>query len=452
MEKVRVLLYDDDEIYKSRLLNYLKSAGCATEIVEDGVSLCAAAQREKTDLVVLSEHMAQRNALSVLQILAELMPTVPVFLLHESDGQHLQQHSAAHSGIRLLRKPFQLQPYEAEFAALLAAARTPTNKTPPALSDEIKGDHSSIQQLFRLIERVAGSDSTVLVLGDSGTGKELVARAIHRRSQRRDQRMVAVNCGAIPENLLESELFGHVKGAFTGALYAREGRFLQADKGTLFLDEIAEMSLPMQVKLLRVLQERCFEPVGGSTTVSVDVRVIAATNRDLEQMVAEGRFRKDLFYRLNVVPLSLPRLAERRSDIPCLAEHFLQRFSSKNHLPIPGFSKAAIEVLIAYPWPGNVRELENLVERVTVFKGEGLIELEDLPDSIRFPGIKAGSGGTLELTKEGLDLNATLERLENDLILQALAMTGGNKQQAANLLGLNRTTLVEKLKKKKLQF
>jgi transcriptional regulator with PAS, ATPase and Fis domain len=304
-----------------------------------------------------------------------------------------------------------------------------------------------MKRVLRAIERVAPTDSSVLILGESGTGKELVARALHAASNRASKPLIPINCGAIPEQLLESELFGHVRGAFTGASQNRTGRFELADGGTLFLDEIAEMRPPLQVKLLRVLQERSFEAVGGSRTIHVDVRVVAATNRDLEAEIAAGRFREDLYYRLNVVEVQLPPLRRRRSDLPRLIAFFNERLARERGRSVAGFADAAMQALGRYDWPGNVRELENIIERLSVFCDDELVELEDLPAKIVRP--KLGRGELpMDLPDDGLDLRGVLNQLEERLILQALERTGWNKNRAASLLRLNRTTLVEKLKKR----
>lgn len=319
--------------------------------------------------------------------------------------------------------------------------------TQQGLSRPIVGEDPAMLRVFKLIDKVASTDTSVLVLGESGTGKELIARALHEKSDRANRKLVPINCGAIPENLLESELFGHVKGAFTGANASRVGRFEMADRGTIFLDEIGEMSLHLQVKLLRVLQEQSFEPVGGTRTVNVDVRVIAATNKNLEKEVAEGRFREDLYYRLNVVELNLPSLRQRRSDIPRLIRFFNERMAVKKKRAIAGIDDAALERLMNYAWPGNVRELENVVERLTVFCMDEMVELDDLPEKIIARNAPIGEF-SLNLPEEGLDLRAMLNSLEERLIRQALERTKWNKNQAASLLQMNRTTLVEKLKKR----
>jgi transcriptional regulator with PAS, ATPase and Fis domain len=298
-----------------------------------------------------------------------------------------------------------------------------------------------------MVEKVADSDSTILITGESGTGKELFARAIHYNSRRAEKLMVPVNCGAIPENLLESELFGHVKGAFTGALTNRPGRFEIANTGTIFLDEIGDMSPSLQVKILRVLQERKFEPVGSTKTMEVDVRVIAATHKDLDTAVLQKTFREDLFYRLNVIPLRIPALRDRKSDIPLLIHHFLKYFNESKRRSVEGVTPEAMDLLTQYPWPGNVRELENLIERLVIIKGHGLIEIRDLPERYLQKETPLPSEKFM-VPNKGLDFNSAVDNFENALIMQALEKTGWNRNKAASLLNLNRTTLVEKIKKK----
>jgi DNA-binding NtrC family response regulator len=308
----------------------------------------------------------------------------------------------------------------------------------------ILGRSRPMQSLFQLLETVARTSSTLLVTGETGTGKEVVARAIHHNSSRRANRFVALNCSAIPETLLEAELFGHVRGAFTGATGTREGRFEQAHKGTMFLDEVGTMSSTLQVKLLRALQEREFERVGDNQTIKVDVRVIAATNSDLARLVATGAFREDLFYRLNVIPIHLPPLRERRDDIPLLVKHFLGRFSQDD---TPHMSQSAMRALMAYHWPGNVRQLENAVERaVALCAGRQEITVADLPSEVQsVPQSDALS--FVDFPDDGLDLPRYLASVERDLIHRALDRTQGNRNKAADLLRIKRTTLVEKLKR-----
>ena len=316
--------------------------------------------------------------------------------------------------------------------------------------EHIVGTSQPIRKVLEFVEKVADSDSTVLIQGESGTGKELVARTLHFNSLRRDRPLIPVNCGAIPENLLESELFGHERGAFTGAMSARMGRFEMAHGGTIFLDEVAEMGLPLQVKLLRVLQERCFERVGGNKTINIDVRVIAATNQDLEQAVKDKRFRKDLFYRLNVIPVTLPPLRERCNDIPLLIDHFINRFNKSKQASVQGVERDAMSVLMQYGWPGNIREVENLVERLTVLKKTGMISVCDLPDQI----VQSSSSfdfhnePAMSLSGTSINLMKEVDRHESRLIMEAMRQAKGVTSKAAQLLQLNRTTLVEKLKRK----
>jgi transcriptional regulator with PAS, ATPase and Fis domain len=308
-----------------------------------------------------------------------------------------------------------------------------------------------MREIFDLILKLADSDANVLIMGESGTGKEMVANAIHHMGGRVAQPFVPVNCAAIPEELLESELFGHVRGAFTGAINARQGRFQLAHNGTLFLDEVGDMSQKLQVKLLRVLQERVFEPVGSDKAVRVDVRVVAATNRELNQAVAEGAFREDLFYRLNVLPVYLPPLRERREDVPLLAAHFLSLQSRKKNKAIHTIEDDALDLLKGYDWPGNVRELENLIERLVVLNDDGVIRAKDMPAYLREKrAAKNELDARMALPIDGVDLDALLKIIEADLMRQALSRTGGNKSRAAELLRLNRTTLVERLRRQEM--
>ena len=327
----------------------------------------------------------------------------------------------------------------------------------------IVGRSRAMRDLFQLLETVAGTASTILITGETGTGKELVARAIHQNSPRRAQRFVALNCGAIPETLLEAELFGHVRGAFTGAIGTRQGRLEQAHRGTLFLDEVGTMSPGLQMKLLRVLQEREFERVGDSHTIKVDVRVIAATHSDLTRMVAAGEFREDLFYRLNVIPIQIPPLRERKEDIPLLVQHFLEKFcdadaqaagrpngqEAPRHAGLAPMtvSQQAMRCLMAYAWPGNVRQLENAIERAVALRGgRTQIDAADLPPEMLDASEPTG-GSDLVFPDDGIDFERYVSKIERELIARSLERTGGNKGQAARLLNLKRTTLVEKIKR-----
>jgi two-component system response regulator PilR (NtrC family) len=311
---------------------------------------------------------------------------------------------------------------------------------------------NEMQKIFAVVEKVAKTNATVLVLGESGTGKELIAKALHRISGRTG-RLVPVNCGAIPEEILESELFGHEKGSFTGAINTRIGRFQLADKGTIFLDEIGEMSPKLQVKLLRVLQERKIEPVGSTKSIDIDVRVVAATNKDLREEVKAGRFREDLYYRLQVVPVELPALRLRSNDAALLATHFLERATQNLGVNRLTFAPATLNILAQYTWPGNIRELENLIERLAVLADGDVLTPDMLPEYIA--GNPREETHVIELATEipadGIDFNQLVDDYETKLIMSALSKTKGNKKAAARLLQLNRTTLVEKIKKKGLE-
>jgi DNA-binding NtrC family response regulator len=316
------------------------------------------------------------------------------------------------------------------------------------------GRHPRMQAIYEIIRRVAATSVTVLITGESGTGKELVAQALHAQSRRHAQRMVPVHCGAIPEELLESEMFGHERGAFTGAVCARVGRFKLADSGTIFLDEIGDMSPKLQVKLLRVLENGMFESVGGIHTQAVDVRIVAATNRNLEDAVRDGSFREDLYYRLRVVPIEMPALRERREDIPMLADWFLGELHTAKGLPRCRVTDEAMACLTAYPWPGNVRELRNMLEQVVVMgASDGVIRMDDLPDRVRAQGTNGGRHGWAtppwDFGGQGIDFYREMESIEDRIIARALDISGGNKKEAARLLHLNRTTLLEKLKRKR---
>ena len=318
------------------------------------------------------------------------------------------------------------------------------------LFNDIIGQSENMQAVFSLVKKVADCDSTILISGETGTGKGLVARAIHQNSKRKNKPFISINCGAIPENLLESELFGHVRGAFTGATTSKQGKFELANGGTIFLDEIGDMSPDLQVKVLKVLEEGEFEQVGGSKTIKVDVRIIAATHRDLAEEVQRGNFRDDLFYRLYVIPVNLPSLRDRKSDIPFLVSYFLENSNHNNNRQVTGVAEDAMKVMLKYSWPGNVRELKNLMERLVVLKGEGQITAGDLPAELKTAN-SADTPGVIEISDEGICLNSAVTEFEKALILQSLEKTKWVKNKAAKLLQLNRTTLVEKIKRHRLQ-
>ena len=314
----------------------------------------------------------------------------------------------------------------------------------------IIGKSEKILEIFEIIEKVARTDSTILITGETGTGKELIARAIHKCSPRKDRPFVPINCAAIPEQLLESEFFGYEKGSFTGAMRSRMGRIEFSNQGTLFLDEISSMSLELQAKLLRVIQEQEFERIGGLKTIKVDFRLISATNQDLKEKIKEGTFREDLFYRLNVIPINVPPLRERKSDIPILVNHFLKELREHNKTSVKRFSDKAMERLMQYHWPGNVRELKNLVERLSVLKQQGIIELDDIPSSMGISVIPQMKPLVDINIKKGISFHTQVAEFERRLLLEALEQTSWVKEKAAKLLKLKRTTLIEKMKRREI--
>lgn len=320
-----------------------------------------------------------------------------------------------------------------------------TSGKPEGFRSDIVGESPAIRSMFAMLERVSPLTSTVLIQGETGTGKELVARTIHENSPRRGYPFVAFNAAAIPEGLVEAELFGHVKGAFTGAVSNRMGRFEMANKGTLFIDEVSSMSLPLQAKLLRALQEREIEKVGTSQAVKIDTRVIAATNVDLLSLVKKGEFREDLYYRLHVVKVKLPALRERKTDIPALVRHFIRRSCDRNRLPVMGMAPDAMDKFVNYEWPGNIRQLENAVEHaVAMTGGVSEIEVDMLPEEL-LTRVSATTVASMTVPAEGINFASFITEIERDVILQCLRRTGGNKRQAALLLQLSRTTLIDKL-------
>jgi DNA-binding NtrC family response regulator len=413
---------------------------------------------QAVDLVLADVKMPGINGLELVRQIHEFAPDLPCIVITGYGGAEQSVEALRAGAFWYLEKPFEQQHLDAvrrlveqaiELGRLKAENRMLHHQLRTKYRFEnIVGNSPALRAVLDVVAKVADTDSTVLVTGESGTGKELIARAIHYNSGRADRMFVTVNCGAIPEELLESELFGHVRGAFTNAVSHREGRFAVAHGGTIFLDEIGDMSPNLQVKLLRVLQDRTFEPVGSSKTVAVDVRVIAATNQDLELAIRERRFREDLFYRLNVIPIEVPPLRARRDDIPMLVRHFLGTTSRERGRASPPALEPEAEALLAsYAWPGNVRELENMIERLVVLCTGDAIGADDLPPALRRAPEPSPAAVTAELPAAGLSFRDVVEDFETDLILRALEQTHWNKNRAAQLLGLNRTTLLEKIKK-----
>src|SRR2546425_1300956 len=422
---MRVLFVDDERDLVSSLSRYFRLHGFETagafgvsEAVGKLEEVRSASKR--FDAVVTDLRMPDGDGLTVVREVRRLLPGTPVLVMTAFGSVATSVEAMRLGAVTMLEKPVPVDQLERVVRSAIADAQEVEGGLEAAGGAGLVGTSPAIRDVFDTLVRVAPSNSSVLIQGESGTGKELVAQAVHRLSRRALGPLVAVNCAAIPEQLLESELFGHVKGAFTGASQARQGRFKLADGGTIFLDEIGEMPLALQGKLLRVLQERAIEPVGGSKPEPVDFRVIAATNKDLERQIEKGSFRGDLYYRLNVVPLVLPPLRERAGDVPLLAGHFLAPHNLDKEKPLR-FSGAAIEALERHSWPGNVRELENLVERLAVLKSEGEIEVSDLPGPIRNARTGAGAapmGGEIPaaLPPEGVDLYKVLAEIEDRLI------------------------------------
>ncbi len=451
----RLLLCDDEESLCHELGHLLRSASFDV-VTGDGPQGLRHLQREHFDIVVTGLRMPGVTGFEILEAARKTTPPTPVIVMSGNAEIPDAVRAMRMDARDFLIKPFEFKALEESLSAILARS-APSDEAgdPFAWRDRISpwllGRDPAMGPVLAILSQVADTRCTVLITGESGTGKELVAKSIVAGSQRARKPFVAVNCAAIPANLVESELFGHVRGAFTGASAHRTGRFAQADGGTIFLDEIGEMEPGMQAKLLRLIQDGELYPVGDETSQKVDVRLLAATNRNLESEVAQGRFRTDLFWRLNVMPIELPPLRKRASDIPLLAEHFIERANEHHRRHVEGVEPAAMKALLRHPWPGNIRELENLVERVVIMKGRGMLTLADLPDALRTGPVAADEFHTPvpELPQNGTDLRALLEAVEDRMIAEALERTGGNKNRAAELLGLNRTTLVEKLRRKR---
>src|SRR3990172_523287 len=459
MKSCQILLIDDEDDIRETLTTLLNMNGYTVTALPDGPSAIEEVKKEKYQMVITDLMLPEMNGIDIIKNIKEVDPDIQCIVITGYATVSTEVEAMKAGAFDYLMKPFNsseimmLIKRALEFQELHAEnQQLKKNLESKYRFENLIGNSEGIKKVCSLIEKVAETDSTILILGESGTGKELVARTIHYNSPRKNKPLIPINCGAIPETLLESELFGHEKGAFTGASATRIGRFELADGGTIFLDEIGDMSPTLQVKLLRVLQQREFERVGGVRTIKVDVRIIAATNIDLEHAVHEGKFREDLYYRLNVIPVVIPPLRERADDIPLLMDHFLSHFNKSKKRDIKGFSPAAMDILISYPWPVNIRELENLVERLIILKGNGTICPDDLPE--KFISHTLNNEGALHITlpETGVNLKDVVEEFENNLILQAMQKAQGVKNKAAQLLSLNRTTLVEKLKKKKLDY
>ncbi len=474
--KSRVLLLDRDPERQAYLTHILEFVDHETVAITDADMLEEALTGEEGDLAIfLSAALEERERDALLAVLAKSGRTLPLFLLHASDEPAPElPRTEGVTALGSLSLPTRLDPlmgllHKAQVFNESQRSNRKGKARPVELFRSLSGNSRATRQINKLIEQVADSEATVLILGESGTGKEVVARKLHYHSSRRGKPFVPVNCGAIPADLLESELFGHEKGAFTGAISARQGRFEMADGGTLFLDEIGDMSMPMQVKLLRVLQERTFERVGSNKTLQANVRIVAATHRNLEEAIKQNKFREDLYYRLNVFPIEMPPLRERVEDIPVLVNDLIARIENEKRGSVR-LTPAAVTALCQYSWPGNVRELANLIERLAILFPFGVVDVKDLPEKfqpeggvvaplpvgnlqeVTVPGEEQGTiVHALRLPSEGIDLKAHLAELELDLIKQALDECDGIVAHAAKRLNMRRTTLVEKLRKYGLQ-
>jgi two-component system, NtrC family, response regulator HydG len=447
----KILIVDDDPGHLAALKTITRSWGYATQTADDGVGAVEVVKSEPVDLVLMDVRMAKMSGIEALEKITAYNPSIPVIIMTAYSSVESAVEALKTGAYDYLIKPLDFEVLKLtlerahDHAGLKAENRLLKEQLRADLNTtNIIGKSSAMQELMGMLAMAAPSEATVLITGESGTGKELIAQSLHLNSARKDHPLVVVNCAAITETLLESELFGHEKGAFTGAEKRREGRFMLADKGTIFLDEIGEMSSAMQAKLLRVLQQREIQRVGGDQVLQVDVRIVAATNRDLEADVAAGRFREDLFYRLNVMALKIPPLRDRREDIPLLAHHFLEKYALRNRKTARGFSPMAMDMLIKYDWPGNVRELENIVERaVILMTGEHVTE-NQLPMNIvrEHPGNERMTFGATGPAGE----SRSLEEIEKEAILETLKAADGNKSETARRLGITRKTLHNKLK------
>jgi two-component system response regulator PilR (NtrC family) len=443
----RILVVDDERSMRELLAIVLKREGHEVHVAENGHAAIALLEREPIELLISDVRMPDISGVQVLAAAQRVNPEIIGIMVTAFASTDTAVEALRLGAYDYVSKPFNVD--ELKLKVRKALERRHLQQENALLKRALQNTHQFsniigrspvMQAVFQLIQTIAPTTSTVLVTGESGTGKELVARAIHFNSPRKDRPFVALNCGALPETLLESELFGHMRGAFTGADTNKKGLIEVAEKGTIFLDEIGEMSPMMQVKLLRVLQERKFRRLGGTEEIEADIRIIAATNRDLSKLVGEGKFREDLFYRINVIPVRLPPLRDRVEDIPLLAEHFLAKYAGQIRRNLAGISPDAMRLLQAYAWPGNIRELENAIERASALEMSPLIQPASLPEHVQ-AGVGSGSaianGLEAPLPESGFDLEQHVAEIEREYIAEALRRAGGVKSRAADLLGMS---------------
>lgn len=442
----KILVIDDEEHMCWALERAMKQEGYQVLTTTRGRSGLELIKEEAPSLVILDLKMPEMDGMDVLKKAKELNPKLPVVMLTAHGTIETAIEAMKIGATDYLTKPFDLDELKMVIRQNLVMSQlvSEVNFLRSELTKKYRkmiGESPAIKDVMYLIEKVSNSSATVLITGESGTGKEVAAVAIHQSSPRRDYPFVPVNCAALPENLLESELFGHEKGAFTGALARKMGRFELADKGTIFLDEITEMPLSMQVKLLRVLQEKSFERVGGTETLNVDVRIIAASNRDISTAIEKGLFREDLYYRLNVLHINLPPLRDRKEDIPVLTSHFLEKL--RPTYLVNSIAEDAMKLLLKYNWPGNIRELQNVLERAAIISRSNEITADDLPREFQTSQPKSGGELVINIPDSGI----SLEDLEKELIIKALEKSKGNQTRAAQLLGITRSALLYRIQK-----
>lgn len=451
-QKGTILIVDDDTAHRTMLSTLTEGWGYAAVEASDGDEAIAKARKQAFDLILMDIRMLKVSGLDALSAIKAFNPAIPIIVMTAYASVETAVHALKQGAYDYLTKPLDFDELQLTMGRAMEHLRLKeeNRRLKETLGETFDarrmiGSSPAMLKLLQTVARVAPSEATVLISGESGTGKELIAAAIHFNSPRKDGPFVKMNCAALTETLLESELFGHEKGAFTGAHRLKEGKFRQAHAGSLFLDEVGEMPLSMQAKLLRVLQERELVRVGGEQVLKVDVRVIAATNRDMSEAVRNGRFREDLYYRLNVVGLEVPPLRERSEDIPLLAQHFLKHFSEKNRKMLKGLTPQAMDRLLRHPWPGNVRELMNVIERAVVLARSEYLDAEDLLLENAPAGTEESAGAVDPIERGPADI--PLEEVERMTILKTLESAGGNKSEAARRLGITRRTLHQKLKK-----